>query len=681
MKAKFILFSALSFSLSAVFAQSVPGEENAIKGQLLGHTTRVDDNWVWYKPDFQATTDNFFKQFGDALGLSSQDEMRLHRKWEEKSGVTHFHYKQFHRGIEVENAEYALQVRGGRIIVSNGYVAKNVSLSTTINIQADEALERATEKLKFKKYAWESSDMQASLKKSKDDLQATWLPEAQLIYADINLLSSKPVLSKFKLAYKFEITGADPFLTHIVYVDCVDGSILKDIPQGKQCFSKSDVQSPMDYNPVAGTFIPLHGRYGSLRNFTCFHELTDWNGYFGPVAVYNLRSEPEKGIETKSWQGNTFLDGANPTRISLPPYSAVEWGTNSQDATTAHWVIQRAYDYYRDSFGRNGLNGVNDRIGVFVNWDQYSNGVHISENNAQYDFVNGFPLIKFGLTSGGADVVSVDIGAHEYTHGVIRNTSNLAYQGLSGALNESFADMFGTAVENFALGSSNWLVGEDVFGGGIRNMQNPNNNNQPEVVGGNFWIPVDGCSPNQGNDYCFVHRNSGVPNRWFALLANSQGIGTASTVAYNTLQALISSSNFNDARNASIQVASNLFGGACNNVVQAVTNAWATVGVGNTFICGGRLAAMEEPHKFTVYPNPTSDVLHIDLQMSDDDRTERVYTLYHLDGRKLIETHSSEHHLAIDVKALKSGLYILSATSIVDGASEELIKKKIIIHH
>ena len=71
---------------------------------------------------------------------------------------------------------------------------------------------------------------------------------------------------------------------------------------------------------------------------------------------------------------------------------------------------------------------------------------------------------------------SLDVAAHEMSHGVIQNTANLTYQGESGALNESFADIFGILVDR-----NDWQLGEEVVNpnifrtGALRDMQNPNN--------------------------------------------------------------------------------------------------------------------------------------------------------------------------------------------------------------
>ena len=68
---------------------------------------------------------------------------------------------------------------------------------------------------------------------------------------------------------------------------------------------------------------------------------------------------------------------------------------------------------------------------------------------------------------------ALDVAAHEMTHGVIENTAGLIYENQSGALNESFADVFGVMVDN-----DDWFLGEDITvasPGYLRDMANPAN--------------------------------------------------------------------------------------------------------------------------------------------------------------------------------------------------------------
>ncbi len=62
-------------------------------------------------------------------------------------------------------------------------------------------------------------------------------------------------------------------------------------------------------------------------------------------------------------------------------------------------------------------------------------------------------------------LVSLDVAAHEVSHGFTEQNSGLVYSGQSGGINEAFSDMAGEAAENFMKGSNDWLVGAQIFGG------------------------------------------------------------------------------------------------------------------------------------------------------------------------------------------------------------------------
>ena len=121
-------------------------------------------------------------------------------------------------------------------------------------------------------------------------------------------------------------------------------------------------------------------------------------------------------------------------------------------------------------------------------------------------------------------------------------TSGLYYEGESGALNESFSDMMGTAFEFSidTLDAPDWLVAENGFvnGGAFRSMADPTIYGDPDTYMGTNWINVVGCTPTESNDNCGVHTNSGVGNKWFYLLAHGGthngtsvvGIGVANAI-------------------------------------------------------------------------------------------------------------------------------------------------------
>ena len=157
----------------------------------------------------------------------------------------------------------------------------------------------------------------------------------------------------------------------------------------------------------------------------------------------------------------------------------------------------------------------------------------------------------------GAGYATDDVIAHELTHGVIDATSNLIYSGESGALNESYADIFGETIDLWNgkgddRSNLRWMIGEEVpnyIGTGIRHMGDPALSGQPgRVTDANYLCDA---SDNYG-----VHRNSGVPNHAYALMVDGgdynaysvKGIGLdkAAKIQYRTLLFLPAASRLVD---------------------------------------------------------------------------------------------------------------------------------------
>jgi thermolysin len=188
---------------------------------------------------------------------------------------------------------------------------------------------------------------------------------------------------------------------------------------------------------------------------------------------------------------------------------------------------------------------------------------------------------RYNYMSGGLDVV-----AHELTHGVTDYSSALIYRNESGALNEAFSDIMGTAVEFFQQpDKADYLLGEDVVTpGGIRSMQNPTAYGDPD----HYSIRYTGSQDNGG-----VHINSGIANHAFYLAIEGgrhrlggtvQGVGGANRlqierVFYRAFTSFLTpSATFSQARAATIQAARELYGSG-SAVETAVVQAWNAVGV------------------------------------------------------------------------------------------------------
>lgn len=164
-------------------------------------------------------------------------------------------------------------------------------------------------------------------------------------------------------------------------------------------------------------------------------------------------------------------------------------------------------------------------------------------------------------------LVSLDIAAHEISHGFTEQNANLIYSGQSGGINESFSDIAGEAAEFYLFGEADFLVGADVMKGNnaLRYMCNPS---------------LDGVSIGRVSDYfdgMDVHYSSGIFNKAFCNLANTTG--------WDVKQAFVVFANAN--RYCWIPSSTFISGAQCvvdearklNLPAEDVGNAFSTVGI------------------------------------------------------------------------------------------------------
>ncbi len=181
-------------------------------------------------------------------------------------------------------------------------------------------------------------------------------------------------------------------------------------------------------------------------------------------------------------------------------------------------AINGAYSPLNDAhyFGKVVYDMYGSYVGVPPLTFQLTMRVHYS-NNYENAFWDGSAMTFGDGATTFHPLVSLDVSAHEVSHGFTEQNSNLTYSGRSGGMNEAFSDIAGEAAEFFMKGSNDWLVGADIFKGtgALRYMANP---------------PQDGASIGHANDYYSgmdVHYSSGVYNKAFYLLATKPGWDTS----------------------------------------------------------------------------------------------------------------------------------------------------------
>ncbi len=382
----------------------------------------------------------------------------------------------------------------------------------------------------------------------KVDLNILENPTAELIFTRVG--------SNMYLAYKCVLASHQPLMNKYIYIDAQSGKKIKEL--SKLC--------AID---VIGT---AHTQFSGTQNITTnqlgptnFKLQETTNG--GGIITYNANTNVIYSDTDNDWNNvNANLD---------------------EFATDVHYGAQSTYKFYFDNFGRDSYD---DAGGPILS---YANDASVGVN--AYWSGGSMPEMHYG--DGDANrypVASLEVAGHELTHGVTEFSAGLVYADESGALNESFSDIFGNTIRFiYASDSATWYIGDQILKPGasgalaFRNMANPNDFQNADTYGGLFF--------NNGD---IVHYDSGIQNFWYYLLVtggsgtndigsnyavSAIGMTDAMKIAYRNLNVYLTPySTFLDARQGSEQAAIDLFG-LCSFQHLEVVHAWYAVGVGPNF--------------------------------------------------------------------------------------------------
>jgi bacillolysin len=480
-------------------------------------------------------------------------------------GFVHFRYEQTYQGVPIEFAEWIVHTKNNEIYSMNGKLVDQIPGSIQNRLSKKAAFSAAKKFVGAKQYKWEIPAEEKHLKSETGNPFATYYPAAEMKYVGGNTILNSGDL---KLTYKYNIYAQEPLSRQEVYVDAASGDVVFVNNLIHTANTSGTAQTAYSGTQIikVDSLAP-----GSFR----LRQTINGNG----VNTYDLLRGTSYANSVDFTDADNNWNNVNTLR--------------DEYATDAHWGAENTHEYFQVKFGRNSINNAGFALNSYLHYS-------VNYNNAFWDGQR----MTYGDGSGtSTPLVALDIASHEITHGLTTFTANLIYANESGALNESFSDIFGAAVEFFARPNrANWLLGEDI-GGAFRSLSNPRQYGDPDTYDGTNWRQTIGCAPTQQNDQCGVHSNSGVQNKWFYLLTvggsgtnnaptpqayNVVGLGmdTAAAIAFRNLTIyLTQSSNFSDARFYSIQSAVDLYG-ACSPQHISVTNAWHAVGVGSAYTPG-----------------------------------------------------------------------------------------------
>ena len=542
---KFKLFLGLGWSLFVVnvcFSQTYMGQQgsgfmdNADVVKFKNHS-KVP-NYVRFAADFTPSEQ-------EAIGVvksfitDANSDLQVKEVQKNSDSTQTVRYFQTISGYPIEFSALNVQVKNGKVVELNGEILDNPAIVPTFIISEEEALQSALQFVDAQEYMWQSD--------------STYFPVGEKVIVPDKINFGK---SKLKSAYKFNIYSQKPYEKKMVYVDAETGEIILDLPL-------------IHFSVVGKAQTAYYGE----RQITM--------GYNSSTAKYILRDSARgKGIFTYDChgRGDPYYSYATDFYNDSTNWVSGKYGTD------AHFSTTMTYDYYQQRHNRNSIDNNGFRLISYVNFDLVESGM-LSNVNA---FWNGT-----GMTYGRGNppsitpLTAIDICGHEITHGLTQYTAGLVYQFESGALNEAFSDIFGKAIEYFAVPEhASWAIGEKI-GYVMRNMSNPNLYGDPNTYQGQYW-------EFSGNDNGGVHTNSGVLNYWFYLLCDGGsgindfgnsynvsaiGMNKAEQVAFKLLtQYLTENSEYEDACFYGLQAATDLFG-SCSDELKSVGDAFYAVGL------------------------------------------------------------------------------------------------------
>ncbi|RPD48224.1 M4 family metallopeptidase [Paracnuella aquatica] len=526
-----------------------------------------------------------------------------------RSGATVEKLRQYYKGIAVEHGTVHLSGKGGRLAaVQLEFYPIPDNFGTTPSLTMAAALERAAAHVGATRYAWHDS--------------AGKKPVGTLVIIEDFVQDT----GTLRLAYRFEITALQPFSRSLVYVDAHNGKLLLRNPLIKHLDGDghqhgAGAPQAKEQSPLP----PVNSTGSAATRYSGNMALVTDNGSTVPGKPFRLQqARNSHGIVTLNHSrlsydhyGANFNTAYNTHFVDDDNnWTSAEHSFNYDDAALdVHVAMQYISDYWATVHNRISFDNDTSAMFSFLHvrapgapnsgfdnafWDGYA----MYYGDGSYYSTDGSGAVA--NANGFKPLAALDVSAHELGHAICQYTADLVYRRESGALNEGFSDIWSACIEAYAnLGKAPWLVGEELTadGYGLRTMQNPNAYGYPDTYGGNNWwtVALGGCTnPNdQTNDYCGVHINSSVLNKWFYIITQGEngvndlgsryavsglGFGKSQDIAYLTELTLTPNSTFADARETSIAVAAFLYG-ACSNEVVQVTNAWFAVGVGGTASC------------------------------------------------------------------------------------------------
>lgn len=222
---------------------------------------------------------------------------------------------------------------------------------------------------------------------------------------------------------------------------------------------------------------------------------------YGPLIVTDTCQMSSTNVTTVNLNHGT--SGTTPFQFTCSRNTTKAINGAFSPLNDAHYFGNVVFNMYNDWFG---LRPISQKLLMRVHYS----------NNYENAFWDGSAMTFGDGASTFYPLVSLDVSAHEVSHGFTEQNSGLVYSGMSGGMNEAFSDMAGEAAEYFMKGSNDFQVGAEIFkaAGALRYMDTPSKDGRSIDHASKFTSGMD------------VHYSSGVYNKAFYTLAKTAGWNT-----------------------------------------------------------------------------------------------------------------------------------------------------------
>lgn len=557
MKKKFILPVALStvmltgsIPVSSVFAQTADTKViNSVQASKAWNEKANVPLFVKerffekYSSSTPSEALNYLKKNEGKTGINNPDKnLKVKSVQKDKLGMTHVRFNQAINGVSVEGSEVVVHFNKNNEVVSvNGRVNQTI---------ADDAVDTAV-------FLSSESALKTALSSVSAPEELTYEPTAELVVL--------PFEGGNYTAYKVNVNfmGDEPG-NWFVFVDAKTGEVI-DKYNGLMHADEKITQKGSGKG-VHGEHRELHITQVKEPNAGTKFALADYSHEnLDGIVTYDAKNDNTSSNDTL-YVGN----------------SAAFIGDYDRALIDAHYNSEKVYEYYLNEHGRNSLDGEGMAIISKVHYgNNYNNA---SWNGRWMTYGDGDGVFMTSLSAG------LDVAAHEMTHGVISHSANLVYRNQSGALNESFADVFGALVDD-----SDWEMGEDIMAPAakadgvtvLRSLSNPNSvivsNEQRRAYSTNGGVYPDHMDEfyhmPTSVDGGGVHVNSSITNHAAYLIGQEIGREKLGQIYYRALTVYLTpNSDFSDARQAIVQSAIDIYGEGSAEVT-AANSGFAAVGI------------------------------------------------------------------------------------------------------